>query len=312
MTRRAFARSARRRALRAAIGAMLLVAAVEADASWKHRDTGASGDVAAASRASAHYGRFVNGAVALSRPGETAAPGESAAAGGRALPMTAGSVGPGQTGYVHYFLIGKPDGTSEMQVGLELGDQTIAWSFPGLGVAVSPFIESGTLNVQGGKYEVRHLFGIRPFPDETTMMALARDMPARIMPWIDDNVQHCDLDPPRRTMCVSCLGFVLRVLFPGNFPAQPALPAELKQARAGEYYTTEDLLMYLTGLHRIGTREARLDRINALIVPASLREELIRVVTADVAAQDAIPQASRNRRGGKAKAQRSSAPRPRY
>jgi len=335
MTHRASWRSARRRALRAAVGVMLLGAAAQTlagwtqqegaanhapwsqqegaanHAPWKPRDAAAAGRTLSVVRANANYARFVPGAVAASKPGETGAPIESKAAAGAASPMTASGAAPGQAGYVHYFLIRKSDGTSEMQVGLELADQTIAWSFPGLGVVVSPFIESGTLSAKGKTYEVQHLFGIRAFPDDAAQAQLARDMPARIAPWIDDGVQHCDLDPPRRTMCVSCLGFVLRVLFPGDFPVRPALPAELMRTRAGERYTTEDLLLYLSGLHRVATREARLDRINELMVPTSLREELIRVVTADAAAQQAETSAVRNRRGGKAKAPRSPALRPR-
>lgn len=292
--------------LPAAVGVLLLAAAAQVHATWRERDPGA------ASAANARYARVVPGAIAASKPGDAAAPRESKASERPApAPMTASGPARGQAGYVHYFLVRKPDGTSEMQVGLELEDRTIAWSFPGVGVAVSPFIESGAVEAKGGKYEVQHLFGIRPFPDDAAMAQLAHDMPARIAPWIDAGVQHCDIDPPRRGVCVSCLGFVLRVLFPGNFPAQAALPAELQQARAGERYTTEDLLLYLTGLHRVETREARLGLISELSVPESLREELIRLVETDAAVPAAVPSATRSRRGGKNKALRPPVNRPR-
>lgn len=200
----------------------------------------------------------------------------------RSTPLvTATSAAPGQAGYVHYFLVRKPDGVAEMQVGIELGDQSIAWAFPTLGVSVSPFIEAGTVAGRDGTYEVTHLFGIRPFPGDEAMAMLATALPVRVMPWIDDGVQHCDLDPPHRESCVSCLGFVLRMLFPTPFPGYPSLPADFVQARAGDRYTTEDLLIYLTGLHTMATREARVGRIRTLDLPQNLRDELMRVVASD-------------------------------
>lgn len=205
----------------------------------------------------------------------------SAEAKSSATPVTATTAAPGQAGYVHYFLIRKPDGAAEMQVGVELADQSIAWAFPGMGVSVSPFIEAGAVAGSDGLYEVTHLFGIRPFPDDEAMTRLAAALPVRVMPWIDDSVPHCDLDPPHREACVSCLGFVLRMLFPGPFPGYPSLPADFKQARAGERYTTEDLLIYLAGLHRLATRESRTVRIHALDIPENMRDELLRVVSSD-------------------------------
>ena len=57
--------------------------------------------------------------------------------------VTVSTTGDGQAGYVHYFVITGPDGEHESQVGIELPDHRIAWSFPELGVLVSPFIASG-------------------------------------------------------------------------------------------------------------------------------------------------------------------------
>lgn len=235
-------------------------------------------------RADALYARLVPRAVVATRPRGEVAPQSSKSGtndGVTPAPVTATAAAPGQAGYVHYFLIRRPDGIAEMQVGMELPDQSIAWSFPSVGVSVSPFIESGTVAGRDGQYEVTHLFGIRPFPDGLAMAKLATALPVRVMPWVEDNVQHCDLDPPHREACVSCLGFVLRVLFPGPFPSYPSLPADFRQARAGERYTTEDLLIYLTGLHKLETRAARVARIHALDMPQNLRDELLRVVSSD-------------------------------
>src|SRR5258708_3524619 len=49
---------------------------------------------------------------------------------------------PGQAGFVHFFIV-RAAGTDEWetQVGIEMPDQRIAWSFFELGVVVSPFME---------------------------------------------------------------------------------------------------------------------------------------------------------------------------
>src|SRR5262249_24661274 len=46
---------------------------------------------------------------------------------------------PGQAGYVHFFLLETPEGEGEIQIGIELADGQIAWSFPEIGVGVVPF-----------------------------------------------------------------------------------------------------------------------------------------------------------------------------
>lgn len=192
--------------------------------------------------------------------------------------LTVSSAGPGQAGYVHYFVIRKPDASLETQIGIELPDQRIAWSFPELGVVVSPFIESGSLPVSGKRYQIEHLYGIRPFPDDASMRMLQLEIVSRVAPWVDDETQHCDLKSPARQLCVSCLGFVMRILFPGRTPAYPAVPGDFKRAGSDAYYTTEDLLLYLAGLHGYSTPEARRKRIDELTIPLSLREELLRLV----------------------------------
>src|SRR5688572_30075416 len=53
--------------------------------------------------------------------------------------VTAPRTAPGQSGYIHYFVITGPDGEPETQVGIELPGDRIAWSFPEMGVSISPF-----------------------------------------------------------------------------------------------------------------------------------------------------------------------------
>ena len=203
--------------------------------------------------------------------------------------VTAASAAPGQDGYVHFFLLRRPDDILEMLVGIELADQRIAWSFPELGVTVAPYIEAGPVAVNGRTYEVRHLYGIRPFADDGSMQTLRAELTRRVAQWIDDKTPYCDLRPPAGELCVSCLGFVMRVLFPGPTPVTPALPPDFRRVGPDAYYTTEDLLLYLVGLHGIATREARLKRIDELALPESLRDEAVRLVNAtDPAAEIAV------------------------
>jgi hypothetical protein len=211
--------------------------------------------------------------------------------------VTVVSTRQGQAGYVHYFTIRGPDGVLESHVGIELADQRIAWSFPRVGVSVSPFIESGTVVAGGQTYQVEHLYGIRPFADDKSMRALQADLAARISPWIDDETGHCDPESPSNRECLSCLGFVMRVLYPGVYRHFVALPRDFKRTSTGAY-STEDLLLYLTGLQNLGTRAAQNKRLDELKLPAALREDLVRVVNAadpatDVADSGAKPRPRR-------------------
>lgn len=285
--------------LAATLVAVVLVAPFASHATWKPRertDGGQTGRADYLRRADLLSGRLVPGPVAAGRA--SAAPArQTVTAEPVAQLQTASAAAPGQAGYVHYFLIRKPDGTAEMQVGIELADQMIAWAFPDLGVIISPFIETGTLTAKDERYEVRHLFGLRPFPGDEPMTRLILNLPARIAPYVDGGVEHCDIDPaPRGRFCVSCLGFVLRVLFPGPFPLQAALPADFSATRSSGQFSTEDLLLYLAGLQRVASREARVERINALAMPTSLREELMRLVTVEIPAVVPAPAAPSKRR----------------
>ena len=215
----------------------------------------------------------------------------------RAGVVTVAGAGPGQAGTVHYFLLKRPNGTLESHIGIELPDQRIAWSFPELGVGVSPFIKSGVLTVRGKRYDVQHLYGIRPFPDDPSMRELQYALEARVMVFADDQTPHCDPEVRGKTFCVSCLGFVLRVLFPGRSPGYPGLPRDFHRANANAY-STEDLLLYLAGLHGL-SEEAQVKRIDDINPPLALREELLRLVGApDTTATAAKPEPAGKSRPG--------------
>ena len=186
----------------------------------------------------------------------------------------------GQTGYVHFFLLRTPDGEEEVQVGVELLDGRIAWSFPEIGVGVMPFIRSGSVEVNGRAYGVEHLYGLRPFPDAEAMAALRVALPNRIAPLVEGRTPYCNPFLRTEALCLSCLGFVLEALFPGRLPGTPAMPAGFPRTRSRLYYTTDDLLLYLTGFHEIATAEARAQRIEAQRLPPYLREELWQLVEA--------------------------------
>ena len=182
----------------------------------------------------------------------------------------------GQAGYVHYFVITGPDGEPETQVGIELEDGRIAWSFPEAGVFIAPFLPAGSFTIGSIRYDIEHLYGLRPFRDNVSMRTLARELGGRIAPYLDENTPYCDESGNADRFCLSCLGFVLRVLYPGATRSYPALPADFKAARR-TVYSTEDLLLYLTGVPIDASRALRARRIEALAVPAPLREELARI-----------------------------------
>jgi len=183
----------------------------------------------------------------------------------------------GEPGYVHYFLLRLPDESLEIQVGIELADRKIAWSFPDLGVAVSQLMEAGTVRAGGKDYEVWHLYGIRPFPDDPAMSALRRELPGRINRWVEAGTPYCENDGPGGD-CMSCLGFVLRALFPGRESDFPDMPRDFWRMGYAGRYSTHDLLLYLTGMLDLSTREARLRRISQLTLPDALRDDLLDLV----------------------------------
>ena len=190
-------------------------------------------------------------------------------------------VGPGQAGYVHFFLVRAPaDPQWEIGVGIELPDQRIAWSFLDLGVIVSPFIENGVVPVRQKHYEVQYMYGLRPFPDAAAMRVLQSELEARVLPYAEAETPYCILRGPSDPACVSCLGFVLRLLFPGATPAYALLPHDFDRAALKTIYTTDDLLLYLTGMNALSGKDARLKRADALALPENMREDVVRLLNA--------------------------------
>lgn len=181
-------------------------------------------------------------------------------------------VGSRQAGYVHYFLLRMPDETLEVQVGIELEDQRIAWSFPELGVVISPFLDGETLTAGNKRYEIWHLYGIRPFPDQGRMAQLRRTLPARVDSWIRAGIPYC-LDDTAQGKCMSCIGLVLRALFPGSRDF-PSMPGDFWRMSPGNRYTPDDLLLYLSGMLDLPDRNARLQRLARLELPPDLRDDL--------------------------------------
>lgn len=185
--------------------------------------------------------------------------------------------GAGQEGYIHYWVITAPDGEEEIQVGVELPNRRIAWSFPELGVQVRPFIGDGEVHAGGKVFRIQYLYGLRPFATDAAMRKLRAALEFRVAYWVDNNTPYCFLNGQTQELCMSCMGFAMQVLFPGKTPAYPEVPREFPRIGADRYYTTEDLLLYLTGLHKLPTDAARRQQILTISGPPSLQEELIRL-----------------------------------
>jgi hypothetical protein len=139
-------------------------------------------------------------------------------------------------------------------------------------------MEWGVVTAGEKEFHVWHLYGLRPFPGEAAMARLRAELPDRIRPWMAAGLPHCEHEG-RRADCMSCLGFVLRALFPGRGTSAPALPGDWPAGTAGRY-TTRDLLLYLTGMTHLPTREARLQRLARQPLPAALRDDLEHLVYA--------------------------------
>ncbi len=194
-----------------------------------------------------------------------------------AIPAVVTAAGAGQAGYVHYWLITAPDGAEEIQVGIELADQRIAWSFPGLGVHLSSFVAAGEVDAGGRMFRIRHLYGLRPFAQEAAMRRLRTNLTRRVMPLAQRRVPYCELNGMTPELCMSCMSFVSQVLFPGKTAVYPDFPRNFPRIDGEPYHTTEDLLLYLTGLHALRSESARRQRIAALGGPQELQEELGRL-----------------------------------
>jgi hypothetical protein len=207
------------------------------------------------------------------KPATAQAPAFSSAA--AKLPPVAAvtSTGPGQGGYVHYFVLTHPDESLEYQVGVELHDQRIAWSVPNAGVIVSEFIKKGTLNANGTIFKIEHLHGVRPFADEAQMRVLQKELVPRVAQWVDNETPYCLMRKPGEDFCLSCGDFVVRILYPGFSPLAPALPQDFARGN-GRAHTTDDLLLYLVGIYNLPDKHAKLSRLATLNLPASMREDI--------------------------------------
>lgn len=194
----------------------------------------------------------------------------------KALPVVT-ATGIGQTGYVHYWVITAPDGEEEIQVGIELSGGRIAWAFPELGVQVQPFIAEGEVDARGQRFRVQHLYGLRPFADDAAMRAFREQVEHRVAYWVDNDTAYCFSGTREREICLSCMGLVMQVLFPGKTPAYPAVPRDFPRIGGDLQYSTEDLLLYLTRLHLLPGETARRQRIAVLGGPPALKEELTRL-----------------------------------
>lgn len=192
-------------------------------------------------------------------------------------------VADGQAGYVHYFLITHPDGTIEEQVGIELEDQRIAWSFPGAGVIVSDFVANGLLNIAGKRFFIEHLHGIRPFRTAAALQTLQNELGSRVAFWIDNDTPYCVIRQPGERFCLNCGDFVARILFPGSIPQLVGLPEEFTNT-LGDMPTTDDLLIYMLGLHNLPDAQSRLQRLAGLNLPESLRLDVVAMLQPDNAA----------------------------
>jgi hypothetical protein len=158
-----------------------------------------------------------------------------------------------------------------------------------LGVVVSPFVRSGVIVANGTAYEVDHLYGIRPFSDERAMQVLREVLSIRIAPFVEANTPYCDEQRPSNGVCMSCLGFVLRVLYPPRDNGSlPAMPDDFRNARKG-VYTTEDLLLYLAGVRVDAPHPAQVKHIESLVVPNDMRQQLVRIATENESVRAEVP-----------------------
>ncbi|HTE16458.1 MAG TPA: hypothetical protein VK642_15400 [Burkholderiales bacterium] len=170
-----------------------------------------------------------------------------------------------------------PDDSLEYQVGIELDDQRIAWSFPDAGVMVSTFIKNGTLNTNGKLFKVEHLHGVQPFASDSEMRLLQKELPQRVAYWVDNKTPYCLIRQPGQHFCLSCGDFVVRILYPGTHPLIPALPRDFLRT-SGPTYTTDDLLLYLVGLHHQPDKHSKLAKLATMDLPAVMRDDIISMI----------------------------------
>lgn len=105
------------------------------------------------------------------------------------------------------------------------------------------------------------------------MQTLQRELGPRVAYWIDNETAYCVMHQPGEAFCLNCGDFVLRILFPGNNPQMAGLPESFTNM-PGDMQTTDDLLIYMLGLHELPDVQARLQRLTALKLPDSLRLDI--------------------------------------
>lgn len=225
-------------------------------------------------------------------------------------PSIVTATGAGQAGYVHFWIITAPDGEQEIQVGMELADRRIAWSFPGVGVTVTPFIATGEYDANGRRFTVEHQFGLRPYRNEAAVNRLQANLPRRVKPWIDNSTPYCPLNGVTAEVCVSCFGFVAQMLYPGRTRMYADFPRDFPRVGGEETHSSDDLLLYLTGLHALRDPAARQRRMELLGGPAALREELARVSALVVDDRPTAVAAAGTKRGGTTRTPLKPAARP--
>jgi hypothetical protein len=133
------------------------------------------------------------------------------------------------------------------------------------------------VNARGKIFRVQHLYGLRPFNTDTAMRTLRNALDFRVAYWVDNNTPYCFLNGESLEICMSCMGFAMQILFPGKTPAYPEVPKDFTRIGGDIYHTTEDLLFYMTGLHKLPTEAARRERITLIGGPKTLQEELTRL-----------------------------------
>ena len=200
----------------------------------------------------------------------------------------------GQAGYVHYFVITHPDGTLEDHVGIEMEDKRIAWSFPGTGVSVIEFAKLGIIESEGQLYKVEHLHSIRPFHSARDIQALRNDLVRRVAIWVDDETPYCTIRQPNERFCLSCGDFIVRILFPSHNYLSANLPRDFIRT-VGQTPTTDDLLLYMLGLHQLPDAKSRLDKLASMRLPDSLSRDVRDLLQTQLAAESAERPAVRDK-----------------
>ena len=201
------------------------------------------------------------------------------------------NVAPRQAGYVHYFRITHPDNTLEDQVGIELDDQRIAWSFPGAGVIVSEFVKQGELRVGESTYTIQHLHGLRPLKSEKDMQVLRNELARRVAFWVEDETPYCVFRKSGMPFCLNCGDFVARILFPSTLPMLVGFPEDLIRTPAN-LSSPDDLLLYMLGLHSLPDTQSRMAKLATMDLPESLRRDVQEMLLPESPVIAALPAAT--------------------